>query len=300
MTVSFHKFGDYFPGTGDIGDIGFSKGKYYSLNVPLDDGIDDESYMALFKPVMRKVMEVYKPGAVVLQCGADSLSGDRLGCFNLSIKGHAECVKYMRSFNVPLLLLGGGGYTIRNVARCWCYETGVALGVELDDKMPQNEYYEYFGPDYTLHVAPSNMENKNSRGELEQIKNVLLKNLSELQHAPSVQFQERPPETELPEADEDRENPDERADHDSDVDMDNGKEPMPTRPKIEFAEPEVKDANDMDIDGTAKEEVSSMNETPNVPDASVAAADAAPGEALVKSEQVFWKKKDVKRNGNGI
>ncbi|EOX98965.1 Histone deacetylase 1 isoform 5 [Theobroma cacao] len=122
MTVSFHKFGDYFPGTGDVRDIGYSKGKYYSLNVPLDDGIDDESYHYLFKPIIGKVMEVFKPGAVVLQCGADSLSGDRLGCFNLSIKGHAECVKFMRSFNVPLLLLGGGGYTIRNVARCWCYE----------------------------------------------------------------------------------------------------------------------------------------------------------------------------------
>lgn len=122
MTVSFHKFGDYFPGTGDIRDTGYAKGKYYSLNVPLDDGIDDESYHFLFKPIIGKVMEVFKPGAVVLQCGADSLSGDRLGCFNLSIKGHAECVKFMRSFNVPLLLLGGGGYTIRNVARCWCYE----------------------------------------------------------------------------------------------------------------------------------------------------------------------------------
>lgn len=122
MTVSFHKFGDYFPGTGDVRDIGYGTGKYYSLNVPLDDGIDDESYQSLFKPVMGKVMEVFRPGAVVLQCGADSLSGDRLGCFNLSIKGHAECVRYMRSFNVPLLLLGGGGYTIRNVARCWCYE----------------------------------------------------------------------------------------------------------------------------------------------------------------------------------
>ena len=122
MTVSFHKFGDYFPGTGDIRDIGFGKGKYYSLNVPLDDGIDDESYHCLFKPIIGKVMEVFRPGAVVLQCGADSLSGDRLGCFNLSIKGHAECVRFMRSFNVPLLLLGGGGYTIRNVARCWCYE----------------------------------------------------------------------------------------------------------------------------------------------------------------------------------
>lgn len=30
---------------------------------------------------------MYSPGAIVLQCGADSLAGDRLGCFNLSIDG---------------------------------------------------------------------------------------------------------------------------------------------------------------------------------------------------------------------
>nr|P56521.1 RecName: Full=Probable histone deacetylase 19; AltName: Full=RPD3 homolog [Zea mays]AAC50038.1 putative histone deacetylase RPD3 [Zea mays] len=219
MTVSFHKFGDYFPGTGDIRDIGHSKGKYYSLNVPLDDGIDDESYQSLFKPIMGKVMEVFRPGAVVLQCGADSLSGDRLGCFNLSIKGHAECVRYMRSFNVPLLLLGGGGYTIRNVARCWCYETGVALGQEPEDKMPVNEYYEYFGPDYTLHVAPSNMENKNTRQQLDDIRS----KLSKLRHAPSVHFQERVPDTEIPEQDEDQDDPDERHDPDSDMEVDDHK-----------------------------------------------------------------------------
>lgn len=223
MTVSFHKFGDYFPGTGDIRDIGHSKGKYYSLNVPLDDGIDDESYQSLFKPIMGKVMEVFRPGAVVLQCGADSLSGDRLGCFNLSIKGHAECVRYMRSFNVPLLLLGGGGYTIRNVARCWCYETGVALGQEPEDKMPVNEYYEYFGPDYTLHVAPSNMENKNTRQQLDDIRSKLLDNLSKLRHAPSVHFQERVPDTEIPEQDEDQDDPDERHDPDSDMEVDDHK-----------------------------------------------------------------------------
>ncbi|KAF7140479.1 hypothetical protein RHSIM_Rhsim06G0000400 [Rhododendron simsii] len=249
MTVSFHKFGDYFPGTGDVRDIGYGKGKYYSLNVPLDDGIDDESYQSLFKPIMGKVMEVFKPGAVVLQCGADSLSGDRLGCFNLSIKGHAECVKYMRSFNVPLLLLGGGGYTIRNVARCWCYETGVALGVEIEDKMPQHEYYEYFGPDYTLHVAPSNMENKNSRQLLDEIKIKLLDNLSKLQHAPSVQFQERPPDTEIPEklvkptinekADEDQEDEDERWGRDSDMDVVDDCKPLSGRVKREYLEPKA-------------------------------------------------------------
>ncbi|KAJ8530710.1 hypothetical protein K7X08_023591 [Anisodus acutangulus] len=252
MTVSFHKFGDYFPGTGDVRDIGFGSGKYYSLNVPLDDGIDDESYQSLFKPIMGKVMEVFKPGAVVLQCGADSLSGDRLGCFNLSIKGHAECVKYMRSFNVPLLLLGGGGYTIRNVARCWCYETGVALGIELEDKMPQHEYYEYFGPDYTLHVAPSNMENKNSRQILEDIRSKLLDNLSKLQHAPSVQFQERPPDTELPEADEDQEDADSRWDADSDTN-DEERKPIPSRVRRENVEPEGKGTDDMKMEERLRE-----------------------------------------------
>ncbi|KMZ56335.1 hypothetical protein ZOSMA_96G00080 [Zostera marina] len=63
---------------------------------------------------MSRIMKMFRPGAVVLQYGVDSLS-DRLGCFNLSIKGHGECVRYMRSFNVPLLLIGGGGYTIHKL-----------------------------------------------------------------------------------------------------------------------------------------------------------------------------------------
>lgn len=122
MTVSFHQYGDFFPRTGGIDDIGDKKGKYYAINVPLKEGIDDANYHSLFKPIMTKVMEVFDPNAVVLQCGADSLSGDRLGRFNLSVRGHAECVKFMRSFNVPLLLLGGGGYRMPNVACCWTYE----------------------------------------------------------------------------------------------------------------------------------------------------------------------------------
>lgn len=75
MTCSFHKFGEYFPGTGDLRvscggvnvidavvkfaipprqllqDIGHGKGKYYSINFPLRDGMDDESYKSVFEPV---------------------------------------------------------------------------------------------------------------------------------------------------------------------------------------------------------------------------------------------------------
>ncbi len=34
-----------------VQDIGAGKGKYYAVNYPLRDGIDDESYEAIFKPV---------------------------------------------------------------------------------------------------------------------------------------------------------------------------------------------------------------------------------------------------------
>jgi len=37
----------------------------------------------------------------------------------------------MKAYNLPLLLLGGGGYTIRNVARCWTYETSIALNSDI-------------------------------------------------------------------------------------------------------------------------------------------------------------------------
>lgn len=33
-----------FSGTGDVTDVGLGKGRYYSVNVPIQDGIQDEKY----------------------------------------------------------------------------------------------------------------------------------------------------------------------------------------------------------------------------------------------------------------
>jgi histone deacetylase 1/2 len=218
MTVSFHKYGEYFPGTGDVRDVGAGKGKNYSLNFPLNDGIDDESFGEIFECILGKVMESYRPEAVVLQCGADSLTGDRLGCFNLTLKGHGRCVSFMKSFNVPLLVLGGGGYTIRNVARCWAYETSLLVNVDLPDELPYNDYYEYYGPEYRLHISPSNMENLNSREYLEHKKSLLLEQLREIQGPPSVGMHHVPGDfRDFDDEEEDRHNPDIRRMHQHDL-----------------------------------------------------------------------------------
>ncbi|QIW99507.1 hypothetical protein AMS68_005025 [Peltaster fructicola] len=145
MTVSLHRYGSYdetgnkfFPGTGDISDIGLrgTQGEHFALNVPIPSGIDDRQYREVFQQVISRVIQNFKPSAIVLQCGADSLGGDRLGQFNLNIKAHGECVSYVKSFGLPLLLLGGGGYTARNVARAWCHETALTTENELSDDLP--------------------------------------------------------------------------------------------------------------------------------------------------------------------
>ena len=196
MTFSLHKYGDFFPGTGHIKDTGAKEGTGYSVNVPLTSGMTDDAYEKIFKPVMDKIMEVFRPGAIVLQCGADSLTGDRLGCFNLSLKGHAECVRYTKSFGVPTLVLGGGGYTIRNVARCWAYETSVLLDTKLPDEIPYNDYYEYYAPDFKLHLTPEQRENLNTEASMESVRIDLLTQLSGLRGAPSVGMGEVPPDFE--------------------------------------------------------------------------------------------------------
>jgi hypothetical protein len=197
MTVSFHRYdGTFFPGTGALDEIGIRGGKRYSVNVPLQEFIDDTAYAYIFEKVMTNVMESYRPSAVVLQCGADSLAGDRLGSFNLSIKGHGACVAFMKTFKVPMMVLGGGGYTIRNVARAWTYETALCTDTVLPDSLPMNEYYQHYGPDYRLHapIVDANADNANTRQYLDEIRIAIAEQMRGVESAPSVQMQEIPPD----------------------------------------------------------------------------------------------------------
>ncbi|KAG1800677.1 hypothetical protein EV424DRAFT_1559337 [Suillus variegatus] len=207
MTVSFHKYtGDFFPGTGKLDDNGASLGKHFCLNVPLQDGIDDDMYLTIFKTVIEDTVTAFRPTSIVLQCGADSLGCDRLGAFNLSIAAHGECVNFVRKFNVPLLVLGGGGYTIKNVSRCWTYETAVLVGATIPDELPATVYDPFFrDSQWKLHPPlTGRVENQNSPTSLQRITISIRNKLRYLQGAPSVAMQEIPPDLEGWLADEER------------------------------------------------------------------------------------------------
>jgi acetoin utilization deacetylase AcuC-like enzyme len=196
MTVSFHKYtGDFFPGTGKLDDNGAGLGKYFCINVPLQDGIDDDMYLTVFKTVIGDTVTHFQPTSIVLQCGADSLGLDRLGAFNLSIAAHGECVNYVRTFGVPLLVVGGGGYTVKNVSRCWAYETAVLVGADIPDTLPATVYDAYFADSgWKLHPPlTGKVDNLNSPAGLQRITVSIREKLRYLGGAPSVAMREIPP-----------------------------------------------------------------------------------------------------------
>ncbi|KAG1678678.1 Histone deacetylase 8 [Nymphon striatum] len=170
MTVSFHLYEPgFFPGSGSLSDIGFGKGKYYSVNVPLRSGIKNQRYIEVFLRIMNKVHLKFKPDAIVCQCGADCLTGDPMLGFNVTSSALGTCIQYLLSWKVPILFLGGGGYHMANTARCWTYLTSVILGTRLDSSIPDNHYFMCYKPGFELEITPGNRPDKNNNEYIDQV-----------------------------------------------------------------------------------------------------------------------------------
>ncbi|XKL65554.1 hypothetical protein PGB90_008974 [Kerria lacca] len=170
FTLSFHKYeSGFYPGSGDVHDIGIGKGKFYTVNVPLKEGINDNLYCYMFKKLSDEIKTAYQPQAVVIQCGVDGLTGDKLGGFNLTLTSFGYCLKEVLNWKKPTLILGGGGYNKANVARCWTYLTSLVVGRPLSNNIPDNEYFSEYGPDFTLQIFPSNRKNYNTKDYIDDI-----------------------------------------------------------------------------------------------------------------------------------
>ena len=68
-------------------------------------------------------------------------------------------------------------------------ETGVLLREKLDDCLPFNDYFEYYGPDYRLQIGKSNMPNANSKEYLNEMCHKIFAQLDDIEPVPGVQIQ---------------------------------------------------------------------------------------------------------------
>lgn len=138
LTVSLHESGQWlFPGTGFVTDTGIGDGRGYSVNVPLPPGICDELYLKVFDEVVPPFLNAFKPDILVAQLGVDSFDTDPITHLSLTTRSFERMVERFRSFSIPWVALGGGGYDLSNVSRAWTLAWAIINGVEAPNTIPE-------------------------------------------------------------------------------------------------------------------------------------------------------------------
>lgn len=95
----------------------------FTLVMPLDAYPSPNTYERVYHDCIGPIRKAFDPDYVVVQLGADGLPGDPIGRWGgWSVEGDGGMVWYMdriRSWGIPVCVLGGGGYNHANVARAW-------------------------------------------------------------------------------------------------------------------------------------------------------------------------------------
>lgn len=123
LTISSHRIG-IFPGTGYIDEIGKGAGQGFSVNIPLPEGTFHEAYLHAFREVVPPLVKSYEPEIIISQFGVDGHYLDPLVGLALTTETYAEVSRILhdlahRYAKGRLLVVGGGGYNPRTVAKCW-------------------------------------------------------------------------------------------------------------------------------------------------------------------------------------
>ncbi len=117
-------------------EIGEGEGRGYSVNLPFYPGTEDSVFVWGFDQVVQPLIKAYKPDVIVTQLGVDTMATDPLAHLRLTTEGFCMMVERMRSFEIPWVAVGGGGYNISNVARAWTLAFGIMSGIEIPDEIP--------------------------------------------------------------------------------------------------------------------------------------------------------------------
>lgn len=132
LKISLHHHG-IFPGTGSVEEIGKGAGRGYSVNIPITAGCGDDVFLETFKEIVIPLLNSYSPEFLISQFGVDGHYQDPLVGLRLTTHTFEEVATLMHDSAHTLcqgkyLVLGGGGYQPRNVARCWTIMFLVLLG----------------------------------------------------------------------------------------------------------------------------------------------------------------------------
>ena len=103
--------------------------------LPVPRGYNDSEARAVLHRLLLPRVAEFRPQALVLQCGADSLTEDPLSRLTVSNRAYLQAVQALVPLAPRVLVLGGGGYNPWSVGRCWTAIWGLLSGHDLPDRL---------------------------------------------------------------------------------------------------------------------------------------------------------------------
>ena len=145
LTISLHETGAYlFPGTGWAQETGAGVGRGYSVNLPLFPYTTPDTYLWCFEQVVPPLLERFAPDVLVTQLGIDTHFRDPITHLAQTVQGFSDVLRTFSEMPYRWLALGGGGYDLQAVARCWAQAFAIMSGQELSPTIPA-PYAERYG-----------------------------------------------------------------------------------------------------------------------------------------------------------
>ncbi|MEZ4554282.1 MAG: histone deacetylase [Dehalococcoidia bacterium] len=83
----------FYPGTGDIGEIGTGDARGTKVNIPLPHGTGDRGFTDAYERVAVPMMERFEPQLVLVSSGWDSHYRDPLGTLNVSTAAYSRAAR---------------------------------------------------------------------------------------------------------------------------------------------------------------------------------------------------------------
>ena len=139
VTISIHESPEHlFPGTGYVHELGEREGYGFSVNVPLEPGSTDSTFIEAFEGVVPHVISSFSPDCIVMQLGVDSMTRDPLAHLRLTTRSLIHVLGRVRElYSGPIMATGGGGYEMDTVARAWTLAWSILIGQEVPDELPE-------------------------------------------------------------------------------------------------------------------------------------------------------------------
>ncbi|HEX8369931.1 MAG TPA: histone deacetylase [Pyrinomonadaceae bacterium] len=88
----------WYPGTGSAGEIGFGRGRGYTLNVPVKARTTAKTQKEMFARALENISKNFKPDFVMISAGFDAHAADPLGQLLIEDEDFAEMTRMVKNW----------------------------------------------------------------------------------------------------------------------------------------------------------------------------------------------------------